>query len=488
MSGPSRSIVIVGAGFSGTTLATTLLRSAWRGPLRVVLVERAQIGCGSAYRAREYPYVLNVPAGRMSANPLDSGEFLEFARGRYPGAGGGDFLPRELYGEYLQSSLARAQGGCAPDIELRRVHALAIAIERSLRTTHLRVHLEGGACIGADTVVLALGNPPPAALTGSEALNGSARLVADPWLAPLRFRAGERLLVVGSGLTMADVVVAGAHATANRLHVHVISRHGLMPLPQTSMQVAPAEAQTAARVRAASGSVGQLLRVVRTLAENMQLQGGDWREVISCVRELVPTLWQRLPVCERRRFLRHVRSYWDLHRHRLAPSSWSALHDLRRAGRLQLHAGRILNLEPAAGRVQVTWRARGTAQVQSLCVDRVINCTGPDYDVRRTQDRLLRSLLAQGVAVRDELGQGLMVDEHGALIDASGRAAANLFYLGPLLRARDWECTAVAELREHVARLARQLLHDAAPRDPRDPYPLSFRESAGAAAPGMAAH
>jgi len=179
-------------------------------------------------------------------------------------------------------------------------------------------------------------------------------------------------------------------------------------------------------LRAASVSLRHLVRAVRALAEDLELRGGDWREAIGTARGVAPSLWQRLAAHERERFLRHVHCYWDVHRHRLPPHSWSALNGLRREGRLVVHAGRILDMEMVSRKVKITWRARGTSAAATLFVDRVVNCTGPQYDLRRTRERLLRSLLAQGMALPDPLGVGIMTDEFGALLDASGRVAENL--------------------------------------------------------------
>jgi uncharacterized NAD(P)/FAD-binding protein YdhS len=201
-----------------------------------------------------------------------------------------------------------------------------------------------------------------------------------------------------------------------------------------------------------------LLRAARALAADIQQRQGDWREAIACVRAVAPALWQRLPQRERRRFLRHLHSYWDVHRHRLPQRSWAALQQLRHSGELVVHAGRILEFTSVGQRIRVTWRARGEHESQTLLVDRVVNCTGPDYDLRRTRQPLWRSLLAQGLACPDALGVGLVTGEFGALTGAGGRGAANLYYVGPLLRATHWETTAVPELRQHAARLAQHLV------------------------------
>ena len=457
---PARTIVIVGAGFSGTAVAMNLLRLPQAQPLRVVLIEREVMARGTAYGRQHRAYLLNVPAGRMSASSTDPLEFLAFAQRRHPDATAADFLPRELYGEYLESALACAAQAAPAHVQLERIRGHVIAIEREHRGAGLRLHLENGLRLTADTIVLALGNPAPKPLPGSERLP-QARYVADPWRAPPQFRAGETVLLVGTGLTMADIALAGDAAAQGRATIHAISRHGLIPAPQREARQVEPRSGAATLARAAAVSVRRLVRAVRSLAEDIEVRGGDWREAVTLVRNLVPALWQSLPAAERRRFLRHVRGYWEVHRHRLPERTWAALSELWRAGRLHVHAGRIERLETADRQVRVRWRARGARSAKTLLVDRVINCTGPDYDARHSRERLLRSLLAQGVAVADPLGLGIRTDERGALIDASGRVSGRLYYVGPMLRPRYWETTAVPELRVHAERLAWHLAGDA---------------------------
>jgi uncharacterized NAD(P)/FAD-binding protein YdhS len=449
-------IVIVGGGFSGTAVAMELLRVSVH-PVRVVLIDRADIARGVAYARRDFQFLLNVPAGRMSANSADPNEFLNFARRRNRHVCSEDFVSRELYGDYLEIALRDAELAAAPHGELRRVCGSVIAVERFPRDTGLRVHLEDRRSINADSVVLALGNPPPATLPGAATLHGSVRYVDDPWKGPPRFRRGETALVVGTGLTMADVVMAARDNTGGNIVVHALSRHGLIPPAQAPLGTPRELHDATALLSAASTSLPRLVRAVRLLALDLERRGGDWRHAIAFVRELAPAIWRRLAVSERQRFLRHVRCYWDMHRHRLPQQVWDSLADMRRTGALHLHSGRLLRLERTGNQIRAHWRARGGQEMQSLTVDRVINCTGPDYDARRSREPLLRSLLAQGTAVADPLGLGLLTDEVGALIDVSGRAAANLHYIGPMLRAARWEATAVAELGEQAVRLARKL-------------------------------
>ncbi|MBS0377393.1 MAG: FAD/NAD(P)-binding protein [Proteobacteria bacterium] len=452
-----RSIAIVGAGFCGTALATELLRRS-RGECRVTLIDRTGIGRGVAYARRAFPFLLNVPAGRMSACSAEPQEFLRFAQQRLPGVTAADYLPRALFGDYLQTRLAAAVAGAAAGVTLERVHGEAIALERVPRGGRMQVHLADGGSVVAEAVVLALGNPPPRAPCPPEMVGDNARYVTDPWSIRAPVRPGETILMIGTGLTTADLVLAGHESSGGTATFHALSRRGLMPAAQSGFG-APAEPLAAARLLAAAAdSVRALLRVVREHASG----GADWRETITTVRELAPQLWRHLEPRERQRFLRHLQPYWDIHRHRLPESTAATLAALRRDGTLRTHAGRLVSLRTRGRRIHARIRPRGSAQTQELVVDRVVNCTGPDFDVRRSGDRLVRALLAQGLMVPDPLGLGISTGPHGALLGRDGRPSTRVFYVGPQLRAAHWESTAVTELRDHVRHLATHLMDHAA--------------------------
>jgi uncharacterized NAD(P)/FAD-binding protein YdhS len=87
----------------------------------------------------------------------------------------------------------------------------------------------------------------------------------------------------------------------------------------------------------------------------------------------------------------------------------------------------------------------------------VVNCTGPDARADRRDDPLVQSLLANGFLRRDAHALGIEVAPDGRVLNSSGAPVDHLHYIGPWLRARDWEATAVPELREQAAALARKI-------------------------------
>jgi len=453
----SATIAIIGGGFSGTVLAANLLRRPPPSPTRIILIERRScMGCGVAYGPSAYPYLLNVPASRMSATSYAPAQLIEFARRHLPEASGDSYLPRQLYGEYLQECLRAAEHAAPRHVHLERVHGEVTALQPLQGPGPVVVHIADQKYL-ADQVVLACGDPSPAVKSYATQVCGLSAYVRDPHQAEAVLPSDQTVLLIGSGLTMVDVAVAAAaHNPAVR--IIALSRHGLLPASQRSPQdAAVLDAKLDLCGLLAARSLRQLVAAVRVLAQEVQEQGGDWREAITRTRECVPALWHNLSEADRHRFLRHVRVYWDIHRHRMPPEFAERVGSMRRSGQLQLRAGCIRQLRGENGRIRVSWRVRGGLDLEEFSVDRVVDCSGSDQRLQRTRDLLWQQLIEAGLASPDSAGLGLRTGQYGALVDAAGRSAAQLFYLGPMLRADHWEATAVGELRSRAEALAAAL-------------------------------
>jgi uncharacterized NAD(P)/FAD-binding protein YdhS len=452
-----QTIVIVGGGFCGTVLAANLLRHPPSDPTHIVLIERGTaIGPGLAYADRDVPYLLNVPAGRLSADSEDPLQFLRFARQSHREADAEDFLPRALYGEYLQDVLDRAERSAPERMSLTRMFGEVTSITQGAVGKHLSTNFLGRSSIGADRVVLALGNPSPQLMPFARGVRHHPAYFHDPWNMPRTFGAQHSVLIVGNGLTMVDVALALSQEGGQVPMVRTISRHGVIPQAQTIFR--PTAVQGSGEVLwSDTTSIRRVVSVSRALAREVERSGGDWREVVTYIRHLAPALWKRLPESERSRFVRHVQCYWDVHRHRLPQRLGARIEQMRKSGRLQINAGRILQLIPEGEGLRVVWRARGRSESSTFAADAVINATGPDYVLKRSSDPLVLALRAAGWVSEDRLDLGLRTAEHGACVSRTGGPSEHLYYLGPMLRADHWEATAAAELRTHAERLAKHL-------------------------------
>jgi len=397
----------------------------------------------------------------MSAFVGDEDDFLRFAKARDAGTVGGTFVPRRLYGDYLATRLHEARNeGRARGHQLELVADRVTSVARHHDAT-TALQLAGGSDRFADLVLLALGNFSPAdpAVPDSDEVFSSSRYIRDPWApgALDRVPSDAPVLLLGTGLTMLDVAIelSGRGRTAA---LHAISRRGLVPLPHRPNGAPPSYGHLPPDLIACEATAVAYLRAIRRHVRALEREGIDWREVVASLRPVTPRLWETLSTVERRRFLRHARAYWDVHRHRVAPDLHDRFESLRADGALHLSAGRVRRLALDDEGVAVTIAPRSGRGIQRLQVAAVVNCTGPESDVRHLGDPLLDTLLANGDVRADPLGLGLETDRDGRLLRADGRPDGALWLAGPLLKGRYWEATAVPELRVHAARAARGIL------------------------------
>ena len=449
--GSQFTIAVLGGGFSGAILASELLRGD-NPAIKVVLIERERCpGRGVAYSTHVAGHLLNVRAQNMSALVRDPLHFLRWAQEHHSNqAQPDDYLPRRVYGKYVESTLCEAIEENPGRFEWKRDEALSITPAKCRASILLR----SGCRILADAVVLALGNFPPKDLTISGRNELCRRYIPNPWSASAldKIAPENSVLLVGSGLTSVDAAIS-LRAGGFLGKIHMLSRHGLLPQTHRRSEQWPARWDNPC-VR----NLRTLMRLIRTEVAKAERQNSDWRAVIDSVRPFAQNLWRSLPQPERRRFLRHLRAYWDVHRHRVAPEIGTMLQSELGEGRLEIHAGRITEYRENGGAAEVTYRSRGHREPKTLRVDHVINCTGPDGDCRRVDNPLLTDLLHQKLVRPDPLFLGLDTAENGALLDASGVPSDFLYTLGPLRKGNLWETIAVPEIRVQVLELASHLL------------------------------
>lgn len=457
-------IAIVGAGFSGSLTAIHLLRLD--PDCQITLFDRSgDFGPGLAYSTPSPVHFLNVPAGNMSAFADEPSHFLRWAQARDPSVGTGSFVPRGVYGAYLRELLQVAgerSGG-----RLRCVQGSPVALQDD--HAGLRLTLDRNEHLIADRLVLACGNSEPCAPNVADArILGHPGYIANPWAhkALDNIKPDEPVLILGTGLTMVDVVMS-LQARDHAGRIMALSRHGLLPRPHRSPSRPPAHKDAPLQLRttgdgAWDGSAKHLLQILRQAVRENAGKGTDWRDVITSIRSMTPGIWRRMNERERSRFLFRLRSYWDVVRHRAAPESAAAVADMIAARQLVVRAGRLLDLRSAGAQISAAFRPRGSANVQTQRVSRVINCMGPDSDMRRSQDPLLKSALAAGLISPDVLGLGLEVAEDGRALQNGGLPHERVFVVGPMRRGQAWEATAVPELRVQAAQTATDILKRAA--------------------------
>jgi uncharacterized NAD(P)/FAD-binding protein YdhS len=452
---------VVGAGFSGMAVAVQLLRRLTM-PARVCLINRSlSFGRGLAYGTNSPSHLLNVPAGRMSIDPDQEAGFTDYLRGRGLPYGPADFVPRSLYGDYLERCLLNAQLGAADGVKLELIEAEVLTMETLGQGEAPVLRLSSGRVLEATEVVLALGNftpRPPATRSGIQW--NLPNLVNDVW-APGTLQdvpSHAAVLLVGSGLTAYDAVLRLLDK-GHRGAITMLSRRALLPQPHREQEAPPASGIVPPTFLQGEASTRRQLRAVRQLIAQAALAGHDWRDVIGGLRAHTPRLWKQLGAREKRQFLRHLVPYWDTHRHRAAPAIFKRIQMAMNSGQLAVIQGRLVDVDALPGEaVQVTWQARGASVPCNAGYAAVINCTGPSSDLRVVADPLIAQLRGSGALTVDPLALGLVVDPDYRVINSDGKALKSVRYVGPLLKAGLWEATAVPELRAHALALSKSLM------------------------------
>lgn len=451
-------IAIIGGGAAGAAVFGELLRSPNRLGTVHWITGGAAPGRGVAYATDDDRHLLNVRAAGMGLFADHKGDFLQHANQHLSQAEGGDFLPRRLFGEFIEAQLrTRISEAHARGLHFQIHPVKAASVHRHSKFGY-RIELANGAELMTDAVVLAIGAlaPRPLKTVSTQALESNAYIL-DPWHQQEPVAPPRRVLVIGTGLTAVDTLISTATRWP-KAELIAVSRHGLLPFRHPAAPVAPYPFQDDLNhaLQACEG-VAPMVRLVRKALAGQS--GTDWRTVIDGMRPINATLWQGLTLAQRRQFLRHVRWVWEASRHRTAPASSETVQELVESGRLQIHAARVLAVD-GCGPLAVTLRNRTTQLISTIEMDRVIQATGLDTAVAYARDPLLAQLLREGLAVPDPLQLGVAAEPDGQLLDADGNAQPGLYGIGSLLRGNLWECTAMPEIRTAASRLAQTLASD----------------------------
>lgn len=444
---PAGSIAIIGGGASGVLVAAHLLRNRRPG-LQITIVEKqASLGRGLAYSTDLADHLLNVRASNMSAFADDPDHFVRWLTGH--GFPVGDpstyFAPRRLYGEYLGQLLE----GDAPDgtdcfDSLNIVDGECVDILR--RDANVELRLADGSGVVADHCILATGHEAKPCrgetlLTPREAAQGTPSDPADP------------VLIIGTGLSMVDTclsLILRGHAGP----IFAVSRRGLLPTVHaktTPIELAQADVPIGA-------ALPEFVRWFRALVCSTETRGGNWRDVVDGLRPHNQSIWQSWPEASKRQFFRHMKAWWDIHRHRMAPQVHERLSRAMADGQLQVIAGRIGDVKAVGTGFAAKLQRRNSQVTEELQIARVYDCAGVIADPEKSSNPLTRSLLASGMARPDRLHIGLDVSSEGALIRHDGTLNDRVYAVGPLTRGRFLEIEAIPDIRVQCQRLAAALV------------------------------
>ncbi len=442
-------VAIVGGGFTGAVFAIHLSRMAER-PLDIAIVEpRGRPGYGLAYDTDDPDHRLNGPLAVHLVYPDAPGHLPDwYAAQAGPAddpeavaADGNVYMRRGDFGRYVGEQLRAHIDGNPSGSAIRHVRSRALDARRT--PGGYRLTLDDGRELSARLTVVACGYdrphaPPP--FDGATSM--SPGFLADPWdAARLRgIPADARVLMLGMSQTASDAI-AVLLRSGHEGPIAAVSRHGLrtrrrpgavsgFPPDLVDRVDRPVSLFAAAHGRHAS--VRSLLRTLRAEARQAEAAGDTWLEPFGDLRDSVWDLWPALPLAEKRRFLRHLRVWYDIHRFQLPPQVEARIAEAEEAGQVSFEAASCVSAAGEGGGLSVTLQSRGSGERRRQTFDAVVNCTGPGMRPDRSANPLVRTLAARGYAAPHPLGVGFDVDEECRAIGAGGRADPHLRIVGPL--------------------------------------------------------
>ena len=250
-------------------------------------------------------------------------------------------------------------------------------------------------------------------------------------------------MIVGTGLTMVDVVATLARAN-HQGSIVAISQRGLLPREHGAFVDCHDLFEDAKPATAL-----ELLRLVRAEARQRD-DGFDWQAIVDALRRRLPEIWPALPAPERIRAVRRLMPYWEVHRFRIAPQGAAAVAGLTAQGTLTVQRARAIEVDAHDGLLVARLRLPNGAMGERG-FDSVILCSGASRNIR--DNALLANLVDRGLAQADDVGVGLKVDGLSRLIDARGATQSDLFAFGPITRGTFGEMTGAPDILRQIERV-----------------------------------
>ena len=427
-------------------------------PLSIILINSGYpLSKGLAYSSYSHKHLLNVRAKNMSAFPERPNHFVDWIKQHenfrvidqvtLPDM----FLPRNIYGQYLKDIFENAIRKKPENVSISFVHDEAIDLE--IKNEQAQIYFSVSPSITADKIILATGNHLPAnPVIENQSFYSSKNYFANPWLheAVNHPDTDKEILIIGNGLTMADVVI-GLKEKNHQGKIYALSINGFDIVPHRA-------AQPYTKLFEELKPPYRLEKLLKLFSKHIHEYGAQGTEIIQSLRPLLQQIWLSWTVEEKRWFINHIRHLWEVSRHRLPMQIHEQIQQLIIDDKLEIIAGRICDITEDSTGITVRFRRKRDQKEYSIKVGRVINCTGPVTDITRMEREFFKNLLLRRLIRPDVLKLGVDATQEGAVINADGITSENIYTLGSNLKGILWESTAVPELGLQAKNLADKLI------------------------------
>lgn len=397
-------IAIIGRGFTGMMTAIAVLKGLDR-PFHLVMFDpEPKVDLSKGVNQSSAP-VLNSRVRDLSLNPAAQDDFQRWIENEdalrerlVPGAAGVEdaFVPGDVFNAYVYQRFSEA-------LSRRTDVVFQISAEK---VAAIEPHPFGLSVVFGDqqrqlfdSVFLATGY----GLRDTQCETSSDKRV-------------ENAVVIGGGVHAVDRALRLLE-NGEASHVTLISASGFLPQSHTRTAVGPTNLD-----QPLPNTLRGAFRFLREAANSAASEGSGWQGIMNGFRLRARDLWRGLTPEERSRFKRHVKSIYDSHRNRLPPEHYDRLHAAIAKGSIAVKKGKVERV--ATNGVLLS----GPSGLEVLVAERVISCRFRPNDLNSP---LFRSVWEAGLASRDEVDLGVLVDSCGRAMTASNEFHG-VFAMGPL--------------------------------------------------------
>ncbi len=431
---PAPSIAIIGGGFCGMITAVHLLKSKL--PLKITIINSGYpFAKGVAYSAHTEKYILNVRAINMSAFPDNREHFLNWLlqkklyKAIVKTLVANIYAPRRMYGEYL---LEICQSALQNKNEKIHVELIDDFAENIFHDNFYRINLSKGASAEADYIILATGSSKPANVFDDNNLISCKNYFSNPWNEDCVKDAHllKNILIIGNGLTMVDTVL-GLLENNFKGTINTISPNGFSLLPHKYNLLFYDKILDDIKENC---SLQNLLSAVNKHAKLLAAAGIGTHLIIDALCPFSQKMWQSFSIKEKQFFLKRLLHFWNSLRHRIPLHIFVLIQNLRVENILNTYSGKLKNVTLNNEKFIATIFNKVTNAEHQLTVDRIINCTGSENDIFKSENILLSNLATSGLITSDELRMGINATSVGAVITSNGKNQQQNFTLGNNLK------------------------------------------------------
>ena len=472
------SVAIIGAGASGTILASQIVEKTLNKPdvnVTVFLIEKgADFGPGLAYSTPLSSHILNMRADTLGVekdNPLhfiewikkqENAGFNEFSSEKY----NINYPPRKLYGKYLRyildSAIKKALSG---KCSLELINGEVIDIEHNGST--IQVRIANGNLISVDYAVLAPGNFPSSFLKELKGLKG---YIPYPWPVSIiteNIPRDNPVCILGTGLSAIDTLFTLLE-NDHRGKITFISRRGFLPKVQgetfdyqlkyiskenisntiaelngsyipfdkvkelyfKEMEAAEEKNIDWLQVFNPEGSMSQILEKDISRAESGII---FYQAALTSTGPLTGHIWNSLSADDRMLFDREYKTLWTVYRHPMPLINAKKILNALKTGQLDIQSGCacVRTCGEKGFEIDVSTRF---GIPYTMKIPAVINATGQGLDVTKYNNSLINRLIGKGL-INPHPNGGIFIDfDTSEIRRKNGSRVPGLFALGEITR------------------------------------------------------